>query len=93
MSEATPIRPPRKSAALVSVASMNTALNDQGVALYQAMGIIRLATTAVRDPAYDREVTDAWTALDAAYAILSGIADRLQDTESMLAEEVPRGEY
>jgi hypothetical protein len=73
---------------------MNAALGRQRGVLFQAMGIVRMASLAIMDPSYDRADTDAWTALDGAYELLSSIADRLECAETMLAKEAPqRGDY
>lgn len=77
----------------ISTGAMNDALCDQRIALFQAMGIVRLATATLRNLSADRETTDAWTALEGAYAILSTMADRLESSETMLADEVPRSKY
>jgi hypothetical protein len=104
MSEVTPIRPdvsvpegpkgkrraPRGSGPTVPVRAMNDALTDQRAALFQAMGIVRMASHAIQEPQHRRADTDAWTALDGAYELLSSIADRLECAETMLAEEAPR---
>lgn len=86
-----PIRPAK--AATVDSETMDSALRDQRRVLFQAMGIVRLATHAIREEGSHRAITDAWTALDGAYTLLSSVADRVQTTETMLASEVFRGEY
>jgi hypothetical protein len=78
----------------INVDSMDAALLGPREALFQAMGIVRMASNAIQEPSHDRADTDAWTALNGAYELLSGIADRLESTEAMLAREVPeRGVY
>jgi hypothetical protein len=73
---------------------MDKALNSVRGTLFQAMGIVRMATETIRGgSAYPRADTDAWTALEGAHEILSRIADRLETSETMLADEVPHGEY
>lgn len=99
MSEVTPIRPdaakckhPAPFGPTISTREMNDALLSQRNALFQAMGIVRLASGAIQRSASN--VVDAWTALDGAYELLSGIADRLECVDAMLSEEVPeRGVY
>jgi hypothetical protein len=104
MSEVTPIRPdvkvpapkrkraPRTSGPKVSVESMDAALNDQREKLFQAMGIVRLATRATqrgsqRDGSIPvGDAVDIWTALDGAYALFDDVAAKLQDTETMLGQ-------
>jgi hypothetical protein len=76
------------------IAEMNTALNDVRGTLFQAMGIVRMSVDTIREPPLgERSITAAWTALDAAHEILCRVADRLQDSETMLADEVPHGDY
>jgi hypothetical protein len=106
MADVTPIRadvpvpgaPKRKRRAprgpRISVDVMDEALNEQRAVLFQAMGIIRMARNAIQGrSSYEHAATDAWTALDAAYERLCSIADRLEDSETMLADEVTRGDY
>jgi hypothetical protein len=89
MSEVTQIRPDAPT-----VRTMDEALADQREALFQAMGVVRMASYAIQEPCHERADTDAWTALNGAYALLSSIADRLECSETMLAKEVPpRGLY
>ena len=58
------------------------------------MGIVRMASEAIQRSGRERADTDAWTALNGAYALLSRIADRLESSEPILAEEAPtRGLY
>jgi hypothetical protein len=85
-----PRRSPRGSGPRVPVKAMDEALLDQRIALFQAMGIVRLASATLRNSAIG---ADEWTALDGAHAILSTVADRLECTETMLADDVPRGNY
>jgi hypothetical protein len=86
-----PIRPAPEPT--VSVEAMDTALNSQRCDLFQVMGIVRMASDAVREPRRgQRSLQDAWAALDGAYELLTRISDRLQDCETMLVEEVARGE-
>jgi hypothetical protein len=95
MSDVTPIRP------TIDVAAMDTALNEQCCALYEAMAIVRLAARQAQSRCHvgDRKVshlgeeTDVWTALDGAHKLLGLIADRLESSETMLADEVPHGNY
>jgi hypothetical protein len=88
----TPIRPAPEPT--VSVEAMDEALNSQRCDLFQAMGIVRMASDTVREPKRgQRSLQDAWAALDGAYELLTRISDRLQDTETMLAKEVDRVEY
>jgi hypothetical protein len=79
----------------ISVKAMDAAILDQRSILFQAMGIVRMVSRAIQGGGSgSRESTvDAWTSLDGAYAMLGSIADRLQDSETMLAVEVDRGEY
>jgi hypothetical protein len=78
----------------VPVNAIDSALNEQRANLFQAMGIVRMAIDTIREPALgERSITAAWTALDGAYTLLSKVADRLQDSETMLSKEVSRGEY
>jgi hypothetical protein len=77
----------------VDLEAMNEALLEQRGVLFQAMGIVRMATHVIREPSYSRADTDAWTSLDAAYALLSAVADRLESSGTMLADEVSHGEY
>jgi hypothetical protein len=71
---------------------MDQALIDVRGTLFQAMSIVRMAARAAEDDP-DADV-DVWVSLDAAHEILSRVADRLQDSESLLADEVlPHGEY
>jgi hypothetical protein len=72
---------------------MDSALNDVRGTLFQAMGIVRMASNAIREPIDDKAETDAWTALEGAHEILCRVADRLQSVETILADEVPHGEY
>lgn len=77
----------------IDVETMDKALNDVCGDLYQVMGIVRMATETIREPTLgERSITAAWTALDGAYKLLDIITDRLQTSETMLAEEVPHGE-
>jgi hypothetical protein len=94
-------REPRGSGPKIDVEAMDTALNEQRGALFEAMGIVRLAARqAERGSSDDNdrvlslgEATDVWTALEGAHKLLGRIADRLQSSEMMLADEVPRAEY
>jgi hypothetical protein len=89
MSEVAPIRPD-----VPAVRTMDEALTEQKEALFQAMGVVRMASFAIQEPCHERADTDAWTALNGAYALLSSIADRLECSETMLAKEAPpRGLY
>jgi hypothetical protein len=104
MSEVTPIRPdvPASEALkgkrraprgpTIPIRAMDEALLDQRIVLFQAMGIVRMASKTIqRDASHS---ADAWTALDGAYELLSGIADRLECADAMLSDEVPeRGVY
>jgi len=77
---------------MVKVEAMDKALNNLCCDLFQAMGIVRLASDAVREPPLgQRSLQDAWAALDGAYELLTRISDRLQDCETMLAKEVSHG--
>jgi hypothetical protein len=100
MSEVTPIRPdvsfsdapkrkrrsPRTSGPKISVEAVDTALNDQCCDLYEAMGIVALATDAIRNED-GKSVTNAWAALDGAYKLLKNVVGRLQTSETLLAQE------
>lgn len=99
MSEVTPILPDvpvpnvqkgnRRST--VPVREIDEALLDQRIVLFQAMGIVRLASKEIQR---EHGRADAWTALDGAYELLSRIADRVECADAMLSEEVPeRGVY
>jgi hypothetical protein len=73
---------------------MDTALNDQREILFQAMAIIRLAAiTAQRvgspvDGSLNVEgAADVWSALNGAYALLDGVAGKLQDSGTILAKK------
>jgi hypothetical protein len=98
MSEVTPIRPdipipapkrkraPRISGPKISVEALDSARHDLCGTLYEAMGIIALATDAIRDEDGNSEsVTNAWTALDGAYKLLNNVVGRLDSTETLLA--------
>jgi hypothetical protein len=73
--------------------AMEAAFIEQRAVLFQAMGIVRMASETIREPYHAKAHTDAWTALGGAYALMGLVADRLQDSETMLAEEVSRGDY
>jgi hypothetical protein len=82
----------------IDVETMDTAINEQRGALFEAMGIVRLAARQAERGDAGRglslgEATDVWTALEGAHKLLSRIADRLESSETMLSAEVPRGEY
>ncbi len=74
----------------ISVNAMDRALNSQREKLFQAMGIVRLATRAAQSGSENdgsisvADAVDVWTALDGAYALLDRVACKLQDTETML---------
>lgn len=72
--------------------SMDDALIELRHNLFEAMGIVRLASCAICEPGYDKAETDAWTSLNVAHALLSGIADRLQSSETLLVGGC-HGEY
>lgn len=94
-------REPRGTGPKIDVKAMDRALNDQICALFEAMAIVRLAARqAERGSSDDNgpvlslgEATDVWTALDGAHKLMGRIADRLASSETMLSEEVSRGEY
>jgi hypothetical protein len=80
--------------------AIDAALTRQSMVLYQAMGIVELASRVLQGymqpisgarEGHDVEI--AWAALDGAHALLNGVADRLQTPETLLAKEVSRGEY
>lgn len=89
MADVTPIR----TDIALDVKAMDTALNEQCCALFEAMGIVRLAARQAqrcseaggREVSHRGESTDVWTALDGAHKLLSRIADRLESTETMLS--------
>lgn len=72
--------------------AMDTALIELRQKLFQAMGIVRLASSAIREPAYAKVETDVWTSLDAAHVLLCGVADRLQSSHTVLVGGC-HGEY
>jgi hypothetical protein len=74
--------------------TMDDALRAQREVLFQAMGIVRLASNAALEmTGGDKTSTDIWTALNGAYALLAGVADHMLSARTMLGEEVFRGEY
>jgi hypothetical protein len=81
------------------ISRMNSALSDVRSTLFQAMGIVRMASSTISEPSYEKAETDeypgafVWTALDGAHEILCRVADRLMDSATLLAGEVPHGEY
>jgi hypothetical protein len=70
--------------------ALDAALIDLRQKLFQAMGIVRLARRAVREP--HQAETEAGPALDAAHSLLAAVADRLQSTNMVLAGG-SHGEY
>jgi hypothetical protein len=92
-------REPRGSGPKID-AAMDTALNKQRGALFEAMGIVRLATRRAQRSGDDDgrelslgEAPDVWTAIEGAHKLLGRIADRLESSDAMLADEVARAEY
>jgi hypothetical protein len=58
------------------------------------MGIVRMTSETIRQGgSYNGGATDAWASLDAAFEILCRVADRLEDSDTMLADEVSHGDY
>jgi hypothetical protein len=52
---------------------MDAALNDQREKLFQSLGVVLMTSNAIREPGYAQTEVDAWTSLDAAYALLSSV--------------------
>lgn len=80
-----------------SAAKLNTmddALRAQREVLFQAMGIVRLASAAAVEMGGEGKTsTDIWTALNGAYALLGTVADHMLSARAMLGQEVFRGDY
>ena len=73
-------------------AALDQELNEQRAILFQAMGIVALATEALRDRLPTRmHVTNAWTALEGAYTLMNGVSDRLESCDTLMAKESADG--
>ena len=46
--------------------ALHAAITNQRAALFQVLGIVRLAAQTIREPGYKEAETDAWEALDGA---------------------------
>ena len=70
-SNVAPIRPDVPVPATVQVQAMDEALCKQLTVLFQAMGIVRMASREIQRDTGDSGAVDAWTlALDGAYELL-----------------------
>jgi hypothetical protein len=69
------------------------ALTCQRASLFQVLGIVRMAAQTIREPGYKHAETDVWEALDGAVELIGPILDRLENYETLVAEEVRRGDY
>jgi hypothetical protein len=74
---------------------LDRALTEQRELLFQAMGIVGLASdrarrcgSAIDGTVSQTAVVDIWTSLEAVYGLLNGVAGRLESSEVLLAEEV-----
>jgi hypothetical protein len=76
-----------------SAALIERALLDRRQTLFQAMGIIRLATHAIREAPYEGSNTDAWCSLDGAFGLLANVADHLENVDALIVAEMPHGDY
>jgi hypothetical protein len=63
---------------------VDKALDHQRLTLCDAIGIVRLASDALQRPETLRSRYDISDALDGALRLLTSIADRIQDTETLL---------
>jgi hypothetical protein len=83
------------AATAAKVSAMDDALRAQREVLFQAMGIVRLASSAAMEmTGGDKTSTDIWTALNGAYALLGTVADHMISARAMLGMpgEVFRGD-
>jgi hypothetical protein len=95
----TPIRPevivgPKRKGrgpgggSVVSRAVMDRALNAQRSDLFQAMGIVRLASReALGIAGDDEQMSDIWTALDGAYTLMDRVSARLEDCKHLVGSD------
>ena len=75
--------------------ALDAALNNQIQILFQGIGVVGLAARAARDGGSpidgsisQNDAVAIWTALDGAYALLSGVAGKLEDCDTLLAAAV-----
>jgi hypothetical protein len=78
----------------ITAEAMDKALDDQRQMVFQAMGIIKIAGIAtgggsMTDGSMNAEdLADLWSALEGVYAILDGVAEKLESTEILLARKL-----
>ncbi len=75
--------PPRRLARRTrsDTLALDIALAAQRDLLFQAMGIVGLAALAARAT----DAADMWKALEGAYALIDGVAGKLQSADTLLA--------
>jgi hypothetical protein len=83
-----PLRSRRSSARKILATTIDTDLTNQSMAIFRAMGIVRLASEAIQNSSYADAKTDAWMALEVAHELLSRIPERIESIQNMLADQV-----